>query len=125
MIGVSSRGSFGKTKGFLDRIHNRHLFRDLDQYGRMGVSALRAATPVDTGLTAESWEYRIVRTGRWPGIEWYNTNMVNGTPVAILIQYSHGTGTGGFIQGRDYINPAMRPIFNQIANEMWEKVRNS
>ena len=98
------------------------IFSGLDRYGQMGVNALASATPVDTGLTAQSWKYRIVKTrGRYT-IEWYNTNVHNGSNVAILIQYGHGTGTGGFVQGRDYINPATRPIFDQIADDVWRKV---
>jgi hypothetical protein len=89
----------------------------------MGVNALANSTPVETGLTARSWQYRIVKDRRGPTIEWYNTNQVNGTPVAILIQYGHGTGTGGYVAGRDYINPAMRPIFDTIADEVWRRVK--
>jgi len=123
MIEVSSKGNFKGTRAYLERIKNRELFKHFEQYGRMGVAALRSATPVDSGLTAQSWDYRVIRNHRWPGIEWFNTNVDdNGTPVAVLIQYSHATGTGGWIQGRDYINPAMRPIFDQIVDELREKV---
>jgi hypothetical protein len=94
----------------------------LDKYGKAGVAALARATPVDTGLTADSWKYTIVRTRGRPGIEWYNTNVVNGTSVAILIQYGHGTGTGGYVRGKDYINPAMRPVFDQIVSQFFKEV---
>lgn len=122
MIRITSSGDFKKTTDFLDRLRRREIYRDLDRYGRMGVDALSRATPVRTGLTANSWRYRVL-TGRRPGIEWYNTNEAGGTSVAVLIQYGHGTGTGGYVGGRDYINPAMRPIFQQIADDVWKKVR--
>ena len=124
MIGVSTKGNFQGTRAYLNRIKNRELFKQFEQYGQMGVRALSAATPVDTGLTAQSWDYRVIRNNRWPGIEWFNTNEVNETPVAILIQYGHGTRGGGYIQGRDFINPAMRPIFDQILRELREKVKS-
>jgi hypothetical protein len=124
MIGISSRNNLKGTLAYLASIRNRELFKHLEQYGQMGVRALSQATPVDTGLTAQSWDYRVIRDHRWPGIEWFNTNNVNGTPVPILIQYSHSTGTGGFVQGRDFINPAMRPIFDQVIAELREKVKS-
>lgn len=123
MIGITSSGDLKKTDAFLKRLQKRDIYSDLDRYGKMGVSALSRATPVDSSLTANSWAYRIIR-GRRPGIEWYNTNVVGGTPVVILIQYGHGTGTGGYVQGRDFINPAIRPIFNQISDDIWKKVRH-
>ncbi len=88
----------------------------------MGVDALSSATPVDSSLTAKSWGYRVIKDRSRPGIEWYNTNIPGSTPVAILIQYGHATGTGGYVSGRDYINPAMRPIFDQIAVDVWKEV---
>ena len=122
MIGISTRGDGNKTRNSLLKISRGSIFSDLDRFGKMGVDALSRATPQDTGKTAMSWSYRIVR-GKNPGIEWYNTNSINGGPsVAILIQYGHGTGTGGYVIGRDYINPAMRPIFDRIAAELWKKV---
>jgi len=122
MIKITGSGDFKKTTEFLDRLKRREIYRDMDRYGRMGVDALSRATPVRTGLTAHSWSYRIIK-GRSPGIEWYNTNMAGGTPVAILIQYGHGTRQGGYVHGRDFVNPATRPIFDQIAEEVWKKVR--
>ena len=122
MIGISSRGDFGSTKSWLRRVSQGDPFSDLDRYGQMGVAALREATPIDTSLTANSWQYRVIRDKKRPGIEWYNTNSTGGAPVAILIQYGHGTGTGGYVSGRDYINPAMRPIFDKIAADVWKKV---
>lgn len=122
MIRLNSRGNFQKTRSSLERMVRGDIFSQLDQYGKLGVQALSLATPVDTSLTANSWAYRIIR-GKRPGIEWYNTNNTStGTPVAILIQYGHGTGTGGYVMGRDYINPAMRPIFDKIAADVWKKV---
>ena len=123
MIKITSKGDFKKTTDFLERLKRREIYRDLDNYGRMGVEALSRMTPVNTGLTANSWYYRVL-VGRRPGIEWYNTNRTaSGTPVAILIQYGHGTGTGGYVGGRDFINPTMRPIFQQIADDVWKRVR--
>lgn len=92
----------------------------------MGVDALSAATPRDTGESASKWQYRVIRNHRWPGIEWYNTNEsgATGVPVVILIQYGHATRDGGFVQGRDFINPAMKPIFEKIQTELWKKVRS-
>lgn len=96
------------------------LFKDLDRFGRMGVDALASATPLDTGETASSWGYKVTNTKSSAGIQWYNTN----DKVAILLQYGHGTGTGGYVQGKDYINPAIQPIFDKIADDVWKKVKN-
>lgn len=123
MIRITSKGSFGKTTTALQRMLHGDIYSDLDRYGREGVTVLAKATPVDTSLTANSWAYRIKR-GKRPTIEWYNTNVVNGTSVVILIQYGHGTGSGGYVQGRDFINPAIRPIFDQIAANVWKKVKS-
>lgn len=122
MISITSKGDYRKTRNFFDRIHLGHHFDDLNKYGQMGVDALSKATPIDSALTSQSWEYRIIRNRGWTGIEWFNTNDVNGTPIAILLQYGHATGTGGYVLGRDYINPAIRPIFDQIAENVWKKV---
>jgi len=122
-ISVSSTGSYKATKEFLDSLSTSNLFSDLDAYGELGVSALARATPVDTGLTAHSWGYRIIKDNYGPGIEWYNTDLDSqGTQIAILIQFGHGTGTGGYVQGRDFINPAIQPVFDEIANAVWKKV---
>jgi hypothetical protein len=122
MFKITSKGDHGKTKDFLHKLQSGDIFSNLEKYGAAGVSALARATPVDTGLTQQSWSYIVIRDKNHPGIEWHNTNVVNGTPVAILIQYGHGTGTGGYVQGRDFINPAMRPIFDKIADDVWEEV---
>lgn len=122
MFEISSKGDFNKTRDFLTKILRRDIFGELNRYGQEGVDALARATPQDSGLTSISWGYRIIKDRGRPGIEWYNTNEVNGTPVAILIQYGHATGTGGYVHGRDFINPAMRPIFDKIADGIWKKV---
>lgn len=122
MITVTAKGSSGKTEKFLDRLLHGDIFRSLDQYGLRGVDALASATPVDSGLTADSWNFKVEHARGKHSITWYNTNVHNGVNVAILLQYGHGTGTGGWVQGRDYINPAIQPIFDQIANEVWKQV---
>lgn len=121
-INISSKGSFSKTMDFLNRSKSLN-FNVLHKYGEEGLAALREATPVKTGLTANSWGYRIIQTDTTIGIEWYNTNVQNGwAPVAILLQYGHATGTGGYVEGRDYINPAMKPIFDRIEQNVWREV---
>lgn len=122
MIRVSSKGDLARTKGFLDRLLNREAYRDFDKYGRMGVAALASATPRDSGVTAGSWTYGVERGRAGMTLYWNNTNVNDGSKIAILIQYGHGTGTGGYVTGTDYINPAIRPIFDQIAAEVWKKV---
>lgn len=125
MFKVSSRGNYNKTKEDLNRLRKGDNFSDLDRYGQLGVDALRNATPVNTGLTANSWYYRIVQGGIWLGIEWYNTNQSEsgGPSVAVLIQYGHATRGGSYILGRDYINPAMRSVFDTIIDDLWKKVK--
>jgi hypothetical protein len=125
LIGYSTTGSFDNTERFLDTIVNGDIFATLERFGAEGVSALSASTPVDSGETANSWTYEVVRErGSW-SIIWGNTHVVDGRPIAILLQYGHGTGTGGFVQGRDYINPAMRPIFDRMADEAWKAVTSA
>ena len=122
-IELSSSGDYKQTTAFLKKMLSGDIFADLDSYGRMGQEALESATPVRTDLTAHSWEYRVTKDSFGPVIEWYNTNIDDeGTPVAILIQYGHGTGTGGYVEGRDYINPAIQPVFDQIVEDIWKKV---
>lgn len=123
MFGITSSGG-SKTEAFLKRLTQRDHLSELDKYGQLGVNALAAATPVETGLAAHSWRYRII-PGRRPTIEWYNTDRESGVTVVILIQYGHATGTGGYVAGRDFINPAMRPIFDKIADDVWRKVVKS
>jgi hypothetical protein len=124
MMSITSTGSFKKTEDFLNRMKKGEIFDMLDHYGALGVEALAKATPVDSGLTARSWVYEIVKKNGHYTIEWHNTNIHSGASVAILIQYGHGTGTGGWVEGRDYINPAIRPVFDQITDEVWKKVTN-
>lgn len=124
MFSMSSKGDWSKTERSLKKLLKNELYSDLDKYGQIGVQLLAQATPQETGLTAQSWRYRVIRSGKYPGLEWYNTNTVNGTPVAILIQYGHATGTGGYVQGREFINQAMQPLFDEIAADVWKKVRD-
>lgn len=121
-IEVRSSGSFDNTKRFLKSIVNGDIYSTLGRYGSAGVEALSAATPIDTGEAANSWYYEIERINKNWTISWFNRDVEGGAMVVLLLQYGHGTGTGGFVQGRDFINPAMRSIFDQIANEAWEAV---
>ena len=122
MIKFSQKGDFSKLNSFLEKSKNLIKIGDLDKYGREGVQALREATPKDTGLTSESWSYDIKRTKNRVSITFTNSNIQNGVPIAIILQYGHGTGWGGYVQGRDYINPAIRPIFDKSADEAWKEV---
>ena len=121
-ITIESKGSFKNTERFLSRMKTGEIFAALDRYGQVGVAALATVTPVDSGETANSWTYTVTKKRGAYSIIWRNTHVVAGQPVAILLQYGHGTGTGGYVQGRDFINPAIRPIFDQIANEVWKAV---
>lgn len=124
-ITFSGRGDFSKTLGFLKKMKEQKYLSALEKYGEEGVKALMAATPRDTGATANSWSYRIVKNKDSATITWTNSNTTeNGIPIAVLIQYGHATGTGGYVQGRDFINPAMRPIFDKIAEDAWMEVKN-
>jgi len=118
-------GGFTKTERFLNRMKRREYLNVLDEFGRDGVQALRNATPVDSGATAEAWDYEIKRTRNYTEIVWTNSNINDGVPIAVILQYGHGTGTGGYVQGRDYINPAIRPIFDEIAEKAWKVVTSS
>ena len=118
-------GGFTKTERFLNRMKRREYMNVLDEFGRDGVQALRNATPVDSGATAEAWDYEIKRTRNYTEIVWTNSNINDGVPIAVILQYGHGTGTGGYVQGRDYINPAIRPIFDKIAEKAWKVVTSA
>lgn len=122
MISFRQKGDFTKLTRFLERAKDAVHLGDLDKYGREGVAALASATPVDTGLTAASWYYEVTNKNGTAKITFYNSNVQNGVPIAIVIQYGHGTGTGGWVEGRDYINPAIQPIFDEIANTVWREV---
>jgi len=124
VISVTSPGSFEKTTKFMHNILSGRIFRVLDRGGQKGVEALSDATPIDTGETASSWYYNIEHGRGFYSIIWYNSHEDGGSPVAILIQYGHGTGTGGYVPGRDFINPALRPVFDKIADDVWKEVRN-
>ena len=116
------KGNLKKTTKFLERMVKEEYLNNLDKYGREGVQALSSATPVDTGKTAASWDYRIEETNSGTKIAWINSNVNNGVNIAIILQYGHGTNHGGYVQGRDYINPAIRPIFDKIADDAWKEV---
>ena len=119
---VTCSGDLSKTIKFLNRLQNKDYLNILARYGERGVQALRSATPVDSGKTADSWYYEIESDRDGATISWCNRNVNKGVVIAILIQYGHGTGTGGYVQGTDYINPAMKPIFDEMANECWKEV---
>lgn len=122
MITFETSGNFDRSESFLSKILSGDIYRSLDKYGREGVNALASATPVDSGLAANSWGYNVKRSQGSAEIEWTNSNDENGVKVVILLQYGHGTGTGGYVRGRDFINPAIRPIFDRIADEVWKEV---
>ena len=122
MIKFQHKGDWSKTTGFLEKAKNVVRLGNLDRYGREGVAALASATPVDTGLTASSWKYEIVRTRGSVSINFLNTNIQNGVPIALILQYGHGTRNGGWVEGQDYINPTIQPIFDRLAKELWEEV---
>lgn len=119
---LESKGDWSKTTRYLSRLERMEMFKTLSKYGDQGVQALASATPKDSGETANSWTYEVVVSGKSARIVWKNTNINQGVNIAIILQMGHGTGTGGYVQGRDYINPAMRPIFDKIANEVWKEV---
>lgn len=125
MISFESRGSFKRTEGFLKTMSNNDIFRSLEGYAQEGVSALASATPVDSGLAASSWDYTVERSRGSYSIYWTNSNTEGGAQVVIMLQYGHGTGTGGYVRGRDFINPAIRPIFDKIANNVWKAVTSA
>lgn len=122
MIKISHRGSLNKTENFVLKLSKRDYLKVLDYYGKLGVEALSEATPKDSGKTAASWDYKIIQNRNTSRIVFTNSNVVDGYPIAILLQYGHGTKNGGWVEGRDYINPAIQPIFDEIANNMWKEV---
>ena len=122
MITFRQRGDFSKLTNFLERAKEAVQLGNLDKYGQEGVAALASATPVDTGQTANSWHYKIEQKNGSVSIGFYNTNIQNGVPIAIILQYGHATRNGGWVQGRDYINPAIQPIFDKIADTAWREV---
>ena len=122
MISFRQKGDFSKLNRYLERVKESAKIGILDKYGREGVAALASATPVETGKTANSWYYEIKRQNGSVSIEFKNSNIKDGIPIAVILQYGHGTGTGGWVQGRDYINPAIQPIFDKIADSAWKEV---
>ena len=125
MIIFESKGDFKRTDSFLAKLLKRDIYRSLDKYGQQGVAALSSATPTESGLAASSLRYEVKREGRGYSITWLNSDVENGFPVAIMLQYGYGTGTGGYVQGRDYINPALKPIFDKIAEDVWKEVTSA
>lgn len=124
-ISLKSRGSFDNIKNFFNRMIHRRYYSVFDRYAQMGVQLLAANTPIDTGLLASSWSYEIVDNYNSTSIIWKNSDIENGENVALLIQYGHATGTGGYVQGVDYINPALQPLFDKLAEACWKEVKDS
>lgn len=122
MIMIKQRGDFKKTEKFLKKSFGRNYVSVLEKYGQQGAAALSAATPVDTGLTASSWDYEIIQNDGSLSVVWNNSNTRNGVNIAIILQYGHGTRSGGYVRGRDYINPAIQPIFDRMADAAWKEV---
>lgn len=122
MIRIVQRGDFKKTERFFRKALRKDYLTILEKYAAEGVAALSSSTPVRTGKTASSWGYEIKRTRNGATIYWTNSNIVNGVPIAVILQFGHGTNGGGYVQGLDYINPAMRPIFDKIAEQAWKEV---
>lgn len=122
MIRFRHHGSFDHTERFFKRAKRMNIEQILDYYGRAGVQALASSTPRDSGKTAEGWGYEISRTKDRSSIVWTNSHVNKGVNIAVILQYGHGTGTGGYVEGRDYINPALQPIFDSIAQEAWKEV---
>jgi hypothetical protein len=122
MITFRQKGDFSKLNHYFEKLKEGIKIGDLDKYGRAGVEALSNATPKDTGQTASSWYYEIKRSNGSVSIQFKNSNVREGVPIAVILQYGHGTGTGGWVEGRDYINPAIQPIFDEIANNAWKEV---
>ena len=122
MISFRQKGDFSKLTKFLERAKETVYLGDLNKYGRQGVAALASATPIDSGETASSWYYEIENNKESATITFYNSNVQNGVPIAIILQYGHGTRNGGWVEGRDYINPAIQPLFDQIVDDAWREV---
>lgn len=122
MISFRQKGDFSKLSRYFERVKEAAKIDVLDKYGQEGVAALASATPVNSGKTANSWYYEIKRQNGSVSIEFKNANINKGVNIAIILQYGHGTGTGGWVQGRDYINPAIQPIFDKIADDAWKEV---
>ena len=124
MITLKQSGDFRKLTSYFERLKETVKLGELDKIGKQGVAALSAATPVDTGDTANSWYYDIENKNGVASINFYNSNIEDGCPIAIILQYGHGTKNGGWVEGMDYINPALEPIFNKLVDEAWKGVTN-
>lgn len=122
MLSYTFSGDYKKTKQYLNKLLSLSLDQVADEYGKRGVQALSDATPLESGDTASSWDYEIVNDGDSLSIFWTNSNVNDGVVIAVILQYGHGTGTGGYVEGIDYINPALRPIFQGFADELWKEV---
>ena len=122
MIKFRHKGDFSKSKRYLEKVKGAVGLSSFDKYGREGVAALASATPVESGTTANSWYYKVENTKGRLALSFHNSNIQNGVLIAIIIQYGHGTGTGGWVEGRDYINPAIQPIFDAMVNNIWREV---
>lgn len=122
MISFKQKGDFSKTEKFLKKSFGRDYIDVLEKYAQQGVAALSAATPIDSGRTAVSWEYEIIQNDSSISIVWKNTNVNKGVNIALILQYGHGTRNGGYVSGRDYINPALQPIFDKMADAAWKEV---
>lgn len=125
LISLVSKGDFSNTKGFFSNMLRRKYLNVLSKYGQLGVEMLAANTPVDTGLLASSWSYEITEDSSGMSIVWTNSDIENGANVAILLQYGHATRNGGYVKGIDYINPALQPVFDKLAEAAWREVQNS
>lgn len=122
MITFNCKGNFSNTNKFLEKALMASKVDQLTKYGQQGVKALQEATPVESGMTANSWDFKIERKGNGASITWFNTHVEDGVNIAVILQYGHGTRNGGWVEGRDYINPAMKPIFDAIAESAWKEV---
>lgn len=122
MITIRQKGDFNKTEKFLKKSFGKDYRSILAKYGQLGVEALSAATPVDSGATASSWSYEIIQNESSLSVVWKNTNIIKGVNIAVILQYGHATRNGGYVEGRDYINPALQPIFDELANAAWKEV---
>lgn len=122
MIGFRQKGDFSNTENYLKKLKQNNIIKTLDKYGREGVKALASATPVNTGLTASSWYYKVEVRDTSASLIFCNSNIQNGIPIAIILQYGHGTRNGGWVEGRDYINPAIQPIFDDLTKHAWKEV---
>ena len=122
MISFRQKGDFSKLTRYFEKVKEAARLSILDKYGREGVAALASATPVESGKTVDSWYYEVKRQNGSATISFYNSNVNEGVPIAIILQYGHGTGTGGWVEGRDYINPAIQPIFDKLTEEAWKEV---